>query len=114
MTKSKNPTALITGVVAALIALGVAFGLPLTGDQKAALLGAVAPIVAVTQAIITWRRSTEDNQIVAVVGKDEAIAGPASAYPDGVELSTVPTQLPGGTKLALLNGSLRPGDVNLR
>lgn len=108
---TKNPTALITGAVAAVIALLVAFGLPITTDQKAALLGAIAPLVALVQAVITWKRSTEDRQIVAVAGPDEALAGPASIYPNGTELGTVPLSVTPATQVALLTGKLKPKDV---
>jgi hypothetical protein len=48
----------ITAVVSAVLALVVAFGLDLTADQQAAILGAVAAVAPIAVALIVRPRVT--------------------------------------------------------
>ena len=52
MNVLKLEPAVITGAVAAVITLLVAFGIPLTEDQKVAVLGVIAPLLALAQGLI--------------------------------------------------------------
>lgn len=49
----KLEPALVSGAVAAIVTLVVAFGVPLTVEQKAAILGVIAPVIALVQAVAT-------------------------------------------------------------
>lgn len=103
-------TALIYGAVAAVLTLIVAFGAPVSEDQKWAILAAIAPVVAIVQAIIT-RTSTTDNAVVvakAKPGVPEAVAADASVYPNGTQLQTVPATLNPSEQLDLLTGEVKP------
>ena len=54
ITRIRKEPALVTGAVAALIALGVAFGLNLTGEQTGAIMAVVtAGLAFVTRAQVT-------------------------------------------------------------
>lgn len=58
MTKNTEPAITIGGVsagIAAIIALLVAFGIPITEDQQIAILGVVAAVGPIVTAIITRR-----------------------------------------------------------
>lgn|SRR4051812_339263 len=44
----------VTAFVVAAIALGVAYGLPVSNDQQAAILGIIAPLAAIITAV--WGR----------------------------------------------------------
>ena len=49
---SKEP-ALITGLVAAIITLLVAYGVNITDGQTAAIMGAIGAVIALAQAFVT-------------------------------------------------------------
>ena len=49
----KVEPALVTGAVSAILVLVTAFGLPLTEDQKAAVLGSIVPVLVLVQALVT-------------------------------------------------------------
>lgn len=54
LDRIRREPALVTGAVAALIALGVAFGLDLTGEQTGAIMAVVTAALAfVTRAQVT-------------------------------------------------------------
>ena len=80
-------TATVTSAVTALIALGVAFGLPITDQQQVAILGVVA--VAAPLVVIYARRWTVPAaQVVERLerqpeGVDLVVAGEASELPTG-------------------------------
>lgn len=65
--------ATVVTVVTALLAAAVAFGLPVTDDQQAALLGAVAVVAPVILAIIArnraWAPATVRQTVQAEVAK---------------------------------------------
>lgn len=112
---TKNPTALISAAVAAVIALAVAFGLPLSDQQAVALLGVIAPVIALIQGGITWQASTSDGQIVATAtpGAPEAVAGKASVYPNGTPLATVPATVDPSVQAELLAGVVKPSELKV-
>lgn len=52
-TIAANEPALITGFVTAVLAALIAFGVPITPEQKVALAGLAVPVVAIVGAFIT-------------------------------------------------------------
>lgn len=78
-------TASITAATTALIALAVAFGLPLTDTQTQAILGVVA--VAAPLVVILARRWTVPAADVVEVDDGGTVkAGPASELPVGTPI----------------------------
>ncbi|WP_058234984.1 hypothetical protein [Devriesea agamarum] len=76
-------TATITSAAAAIIALLIAFGIPITEDQKVALIGVIAVIAPLIVAI-TRRYVTPNVNVVEHARGGEVIAGPANeAAPTG-------------------------------
>lgn len=80
-------TATVTSAVTALVALLVAFGLPLTDEQQVAILGATA-VVAPLVVIYARRWTVPSAQVVERVerqptGPDLVVAGEASELPTG-------------------------------
>ena len=61
----KVEPALVTGAVSAVLVLVTAFGLPLSEDQKAAVLGTIVPVLVLVQALVTRA------QVVPVAKVDE-------------------------------------------
>ena len=92
-------TASITGGVAAVITLLVAFGLNITSEQTAAILG----VVGVVAPFVVWRlvtdKETANSRVVEeVVGGDVVIAGPANELPTGLVIRTLETASEGPGK----------------
>lgn len=69
----KVEPALVTGAVSAILVLVTAFGLPLTEDQKAAVLGTIVPVLVLVQALVTRGQVTPNVKVDAIV--DEVYAG---------------------------------------
>ena len=67
----KVEPALVTGAVSAILVLVTAFGLPLSEDQKAAVLGSIVPVLVLVQALVTRGQVTPN-------AKDDALL--ADAY----------------------------------
>ena len=63
----KVEPALVTGAVSAVLVLVTAFGLPLTEDQKAAVLGSVVPVLVLVQALVTRGQVTPNVKVSAKV-----------------------------------------------
>lgn len=62
----KREPALITGLVGALIAAGVAFGLDLSGDQTSAIMGVTVAVLAfVTRQQVTPADKPHDDRLRA-------------------------------------------------
>ena len=59
----KVEPALVTGAVSAILVLVAAFGLPLTEDQKAAVLGAIVPVLVLVQALVTRGQVTPNAKV---------------------------------------------------
>ena len=59
----KVEPALVTGAVSAVLVLVTAFGLPLTEDQKAAVLGSVVPVLVLVQALVTRGQVTPNAKV---------------------------------------------------
>lgn len=61
----RNEPALVTGVVSALIALGVSFGLDLSGEQTGAIMAAVAAVMAlvVRQQVTPVNRTIDPDDL---------------------------------------------------
>ncbi len=51
----------VTALVAALIAVGAAFGLPLTTDQQTAVLGLVAVVAPIVVGLVARRKVQPAN-----------------------------------------------------
>lgn len=69
----KVEPALVTGAVSAILVLVTAFGLPLSEDQKAAVLGTVVPVLVLVQALVTRGQVTPNVKVNAIV--DEVYEG---------------------------------------
>ena len=63
----KVEPALVTGAVSAILVLVTAFGLPLTEDQKAAVLGSIVPVLVLVQALVTRGQVTPNTKVDAKV-----------------------------------------------
>lgn len=59
----KVEPALVTGAVSAVLVLVTAFGLPLTEDQKAAVLGSIVPVLVLVQALVTRGQVTPNAKV---------------------------------------------------
>ena len=59
----KVEPALVTGAVSAILVLVTAFGLPLTEDQKAAVLGSIVPVLVLLQALVTRGQVTPNAKV---------------------------------------------------
>lgn len=85
-------SATITGGVAAVITLAVAFGLEVTAEQTAAILG----VVGIAAPFVVWRAAT--NQVTAnakvvekVTDGNLVVAGAANEIPTGEVIRTLGT-----------------------
>lgn len=82
---------LITGVVGAVIALLVAFGVELSKDQITAILGLFAAVAPIAAAVWTRTKVTPSDAVVARISPDPAesriVAGPASTLTDGTPVT---------------------------
>ena len=77
----RREPALVTGIVGALIALGVAFGLELTGEQT----GAIMAFVSALLAVVTRSQVTPYVNVVERAVDGEVVAGPANdLQPEGI------------------------------
>ena len=65
----KVEPALVTGAVSAILVLVTAFGLPLTEDQKAAVLGTIVPVLVLVQALVTRGQVTPNAKVDAIVAE---------------------------------------------
>ena len=63
----KVEPALVTGAVSAILVLVAAFGLPLSEDQKAAVLGSVVPVLVLVQALVTRGQVTPNAKVDALL-----------------------------------------------
>ena len=63
----KIEPALVTGAVSAVLVLVTAFGLPLSEDQKAAILGSIVPVLVLVQALVTRGQVTPNAKVDAKV-----------------------------------------------
>ena len=65
----KVEPALVTGAVSAILVLVTAFGLPLTEDQKAAVLGSIVPVLVLVQALVTRGQVTPNVKVDEIVDR---------------------------------------------
>lgn len=63
----KVEPALVTGAVSAILVLVTAFGLPLSEDQKAAVLGSIVPVLVLVQALVTRAQVTPNAKVNALL-----------------------------------------------
>ena len=63
----KVEPALVTGAVYAILVLVTAFGLPLSEDQKAAVLGSIVPVLVLVQALVTRGQVTPNAKVDALL-----------------------------------------------
>ena len=63
----KVEPALGTGAVSAILVLVTAFGLPLSEDQKAAVLGSIVPVLVLVQALVTRGQVTPNAKVDALL-----------------------------------------------
>ena len=74
LDRIRREPALVTGLVGALIALGVSFGLELSGEQTGAIMALVSAILAV----VTRQQVTPYVDVVEQLDGTEVVAGPAN------------------------------------
>lgn len=88
---SREPAAVIGAVgtaVASVVALVVAFGVDLTGEQQAAILGVVAGVGPLVVGLLIRPKVSAVSTTVATVAPSGAVlAGGASVLPTGVRVS---------------------------
>lgn len=84
---------LVTSLATAIIGVLVAFGVPMTKDQQAAVLvlvGVVAPLIVAAAA---WHKVIPSAEVIArdpgTSHAADAVAGPASPLPDGTPVAVV-------------------------
>lgn len=66
LDRIRREPALVTGAVSALIALGVAFGLDLSGEQTGAIMAVVTAVLAfVTRSQVTPTSAEHDDSLRA-------------------------------------------------
>src|SRR5699024_10895655 len=58
----KNEPVILTDVVTAVVALAVAFGVPVSADQKAAIIGVVVAVVALAGGAVARKQVTPDRK----------------------------------------------------
>ena len=63
----KVEPALVTGAVSAILVLVMAFGLPISEDQKAAVLGSIVPVLVLVQALVTRGQVTPNAKVDALL-----------------------------------------------
>lgn len=71
----KNEPALLTGAVTAAIALAVAFGAPISGDQKEAVVGVVVAVVALLGGAVTRQSVSPTRKLNADEEPGEVLYG---------------------------------------
>ena len=74
LDRIRREPALVTGLVAAVIALGVSFGLDLSGEQTGAIMALTSAILAV----VTRQQVTPYADVVEQLDGTEVVAGPAN------------------------------------
>ena len=84
-------TGLIVAAVAAIVSLVTAFGLHVSPDQAAAIIGTVTAVAAVVGFLVARTKVTPTSNVVAFTNARHAapIAGPAAEQPNGTEVQVV-------------------------
>jgi len=85
----REPAAVAASIVAgvtAVIALVVAFGVPLTDEQRTAILGVAAVAAPIIAAALTRPKVTPNAKVDTYVEDGKRVAGEANPVPTGVEL----------------------------
>lgn len=88
MNQNNEPTLTVSGIsaaVAAIIALLVAFGLNLSVEQTAAIMGVVSVLAPIAVGVIARKFTVSLNRVAAYEPKDSdaVVAGPAAVQADG-------------------------------
>ena len=86
----KNNPTIVTGLVAALIALGVSFGLSLSTEQT----GTIMAVVSAVLAAVNWVSVTPARLVAAKDDGGVLVAGPAAGSADGTEVVVRPVSMP--------------------
>ena len=79
-------TATITAGTTAVLALLVAFGVPLSEAQQIAILGVAAVAAPLAVAVVARRLITPNGSIVESVSDGTVVAGEANELPTGTEI----------------------------
>lgn len=83
-------TASLTAIIIAVIALLVAFGIPLTDDQQKAIIALVGVIAPFVVWAIARRSTTPSKNVAAVVDKTgHLVAGPAADAANQTRVSVI-------------------------
>ena len=88
-----SPVAIITGIVSALIALLVSFGLDLTPEQ----IGAIVSFVSLVAPVVVWlvgrNKTVPVDNVVALVNKQgDTVAANASSEANGTPVVVIEDQ----------------------
>lgn len=70
--------AMIAGFVGAILSILVSFGIPITPDQKLAIIGLAGPVVILIGAFIVRMKSTPNASVVPLVVAGLNAPAPAS------------------------------------
>lgn len=70
-------TGILSQLVAAVVALAVAFGLSLTADQVAAIMG-LTSVIGMIATFVLWARTVDRAQVVEALIGEDVIAGEAN------------------------------------
>lgn len=76
----------ISAATAALLGLAIAFGVPLSDDQRVAILGAIAAVAPLVVGLLIRGKVTPAGNVLAYLPKraaTEVLAGEASSAPTG-------------------------------
>ena len=85
----QNEPAVFTAFVVALMATGVSFGLPITDEQQAAVVGLVTSSLAIA-ALVTRPQVTPNVKTEAKKEKVGPVAGKGSELPTGTPVVVLP------------------------
>lgn len=74
-----NEPVIISAAAGAVVTLGAAFGLPITPDQKVAIISAAVPITLLVGAILTRRAVTPNAKVADITASAvAAVQAPAA------------------------------------
>ena len=85
-TTAANLANAILGFTVALLAVLVAFGLRLTAEQQAAILGFVGSVLVLASAVIAMRGMDRSRVVEQLTPSGKVLAGEASELPTGARI----------------------------
>lgn len=79
----------IVAAMAAVLAVGVAFGMPITVEQQKAILAAIPPLAVIVLAFIGRRMVVPNGSVVERAQGGKVVAGEANELPTGTVVRDV-------------------------